>query len=78
MVVSIWYLVDRGERDPAHIELLAALLGKLHAVGLQSIQGFQAWAKGVPIKSREGSLSERVWSLGSNRWHWEDSRRRQL
>jgi len=36
----------------------------LHAVGLQSVQGFQAWAKGVPVKSREGSLSEEGMELG--------------
>ncbi len=54
----------QGERDPAHAELLAVLLGMLHAVGLQSIQGFQAQAKGVPVESREGSLSEEGMELG--------------
>jgi len=53
-----------GERDPAHMELPAAFFGKLHAVGLQSIQGFQAWAKEVPVEGREGSLSEKGMELG--------------
>jgi len=54
----------QGERDLAHAELPAALLCILHAVGLQSVQGFQARAKGVPVKSREGSLSEEGMELG--------------
>ena len=54
----------RGKGDLAHAELPAAFLSKLHTLGLQSIQGFQAWAKGVPVKSREGSLSEKGMELG--------------
>jgi len=53
-----------GERDLAHAELLAVLLGVMHAVGLQNVQGFQVWVKGVPVKSRESSLSEEGMELG--------------
>ena len=48
----------RRKGDLAHMELPAAFFSKLHALGLQSIQGFQARAKGVPIEGGEGSVGE--------------------
>jgi len=48
----------RGKGNLAHAELSTAFFCKLHALGLQSIQSFQVWAKGVPVKGGEGSVSE--------------------
>jgi len=47
-----------GKGSLAHTEFPAALLCMLHALGLEGIKCFQAWAKGIPVKVREGCLRE--------------------
>ena len=54
----------RGEGDLAHTEFPAMLLCMVHAVGLQGVQGFQAWTKGVPIKGGERGIGEEGMELG--------------
>ncbi len=48
----------------AHMEVLAMLHCMLHALGLEGIECFQVWAKGIPVKVREGCLREEGMKLG--------------
>jgi len=47
-----------GKENLAHMEFPAMLLCMLHALGLEGIECFQVWAKGIPVKVREGCLRE--------------------
>ena len=45
---------------------MAFFLSMLHALGLDGIECLQARAKGVPVKTRKGRLSEEGMQLGEN------------
>jgi len=54
----------QGKWNLAHMEFPAMLLCMLQALGLEVIKCFQVWAKGIPVKVREGHLREEGMKLG--------------
>jgi len=47
-----------------HLELPAVLLCMLHTLGLEDVQGLNAWAKKVPNKSQERGLQKEGMKFG--------------